>query len=631
MKARTHIIPSKAPNHAIGALRCGLVTALGLLMTYNTAIAQTAETNTSNAAKSLESVLQQATEKGFLQKKPSEESTRPIKTTPSSAELNTPQSDVAAIASVAADCKLAARADIVNAAAVISLEDLNIAKSQIGTETRREDIDKVILIYLALGLGTEAEALSERNEAFLQVAMARVVTDEASSEDGELLKGYEACNDSFKIWSLAAKLGLTPKSSLSTQSELHKITASELEILSKFPAHLREILELRLAEYAAETGDFLNAETLLKNYAPEIKYGDIPERKDDQLLYIHALILQNKDDARAVTILTHIGASQGEYRTKAIQSLANISAQTGLSLPETFESELAAIDDQYGDSQNGKSASLELIKFRADKNKFHDSINTAKLKFSDTDPLRLTSVTLIGDRVIDGLSSQAPARQLYALNGYFYDPEFFAPYPRHAQLTLQAHSSARGLGFPELAAKLTPNLERYAKDLTSDAFEGVDILSNLKLAKAELALKNDDFKQAIETLEPIKTAKAASALRQKASLASQDRALVQRVLSEQPTSETRDKIYLAFALQEGQWAEAKIFASNMQSNEAAKDMPFSLNAEKLNYLSAPLNSGTAKPLPNSTAELEAMLADIRNNTRVAKGLLNHAQTETYAP
>ena len=630
MKTRAYTTLSKAPNHAIGSLRCGLMTALGLLMTYGTtATAQSADTN--NAAKSLESVLQKAAEKGLLEKKPLETSPRPAENITSPAAVNTPQGDVPAVTSVAANCKLAARADIVDAAAVISLDDLNTAKSQIGTETRREDIDKVILIYLALGLGTEAEALSERNEASLQVAMARVVTNEATAEDRERLKGYEACNDSFKIWSLAAKLGLTTKSSLSTQSASHKITVSELEILSKFPTHLREILELRLAEYAAETGDFLTAETLLKNYAPEIKYGEIPERKDDQLLYIHALILQNKADARAVTILTHIGASQGEYRTKAIQSLADISAQTGLSLPETFESELAAIDDQYGDSQNGKSASLELIKFRADKNKFHDSIKTAKLKFSDTDPLRLTSVTLIGDRVIDGLSSQAPARQLYALNGYFYDPEFFAPYPRHAQLTLQAHSSARGLGFPELAAKLTPNLERYAKDLTSDELEGVDILSNLKLAKAELALKNDDFKQAVETLEPIKTAKEASALRQKASLASQDRDLVQRVLSEQPTSETRDKSYLEFALQEGQWAEAKIFASNMQNNETAKDMPFSLNAEKLNYLSAPLNSGAAEPLPNSTAELEAMLADIRNNTRVAKGLLNHAQTETYAP
>ena len=51
------------------------------------------------------------------------------------------------------------------------------------SETNGEDIDALILTYLALGLGTEAEALSERNDAPLQAAIARVINDEATAQD----------------------------------------------------------------------------------------------------------------------------------------------------------------------------------------------------------------------------------------------------------------------------------------------------------------------------------------------------------------------------------------------------------------------------------------------------------------
>lgn len=647
MKNSPDISASKTRSSTVGSFRCGLMTALGLLMSYQGAIAQSSKPNTDNAVKSLENILQQAAEDGFLETKASKTEPPAFKTKEkrhSPDKLTKKESYQNSALAIKVDCKVTSRANILTAAKVASLDDIVTAKSNLGTSgTDGEDIDALILTYLALGLGTEAEALSERNDAPLQAAMARVINDEATAQDAKLINQFKDCDESFKIWSRAADISQKNSLNISDQTKAYKITPAELEILSQFPIHLRELIELNFAEYAAETGDIFTSETILKHYAPEIKYGELAARKDDRFLYLQALILQSKGDSRALEILTHIAASEGLYQTKAIQALSKMSTQSGLAMPASIEDELSAINDQYGDSQNGKIASLELIKFRSERGKFNDSIQTAKLTFTETDPLRLQSVTLIGDKVVEGLLSPQLTRQLYALDGYFYDPEFFRPYPKRAQLTLQAHSSARALGFPELAAKLSPRLEDYTKILTSDDLDNVNIPTTLKLAQAELALKNADFKQAIETLEPIKTAKAASALRRKASLASQDRALVQRVLSEHPSSESRDKSYLEFILQEGQWAEAKILASNMKNSASAKSissaaneapsspgMPFALNAEKLNYLSAPVNKA-AQSLPNSVAELEAMLDNIRNNTRVAKGLLNNAPTETYAP
>ena len=641
MRIGTHITTSKTRSFARGSFGYGMVTALGLILVHQGAAAQSAPENTNNAAKSLESILQQATEDGFLQSRSSHTPSRPNKTKKSPSPLAT-ESNKTSEAQNAGDCKVASRANIMTVADVASLEAIMTAKSEIRSANKSSKaMDDLILTYLALGLGTEAQALSERSDAPLQAAMARVVTNEASAQDAKLINRYKSCNDSFKVWSLAADIAQTTSINFANEIDTHKISSGKFEALSQFPVHLREIFEFNFAEYAAETGDFIAAETILRYYSPETKYGEISERKDDQHLYLQALLLRNKDDARATEILKHIADSEGDYQTKAIQTLAKISEETGLVLPDSFEGELKAINDQFGDSQNGKTANLELIKFRIDRDKFSDSIRTAKLKFTEADPFRLQSITLIGDKILDGLLSTRSARQLYALNGYFSDPEFFTPYPRHAQLTLQVHDSARSLGFPELAAKLTPDLERYAQNLKPGELNGADIPSSLKLAQAELALKNADFKQAVQTLEPIKTAQAASALRKKASLASQDRDLVQRVLAEQPNSESRDKSYLEFILQKGEWAEAKLLTANMKNSAAAKTadasqdgklyepaMPFAFNSEKINYLSAPVSSAAAKSLPDSAAELKAMLTDIRIKTRVAKGILNHAPTDS---
>jgi len=235
MRTGTHITTSKTRSFARGSFGYGMVTALGLILVHQGAAAQSAQENTNNAAKSLESILQQAAEDGFLQSKSSETPSLPNKTKKSPSPLTT-ASNKTSEAQNAGDCKVASRANIMTVADVASLDAIMTAKSEISSANKSSKaMDDLILTYLALGLGTEAQALSERSEAPLQAAMARV--------------------------------------------------------------------------------DFIAAETILRYYSPETKYGEISERKDDQRLYLQALILRNKDDARATEILKHIAESEGDYQT----------------------------------------------------------------------------------------------------------------------------------------------------------------------------------------------------------------------------------------------------------------------------------------------------------------------------
>lgn len=181
------ILASKTRSSAVGSFRCGLMTALGLLMSYQGAIAQTSKPNTDNAAKSLEDILQQAAEDGFLETKASKTAPPAVKTQEKRhypGKLTKKESYKNSALPIKADCKVTSRANILTAAKVASLDDIVTAKSALETsETNGEDIDALILTYLALGLGTEAEALSERNDAPLQAAIARVINDEATAQD----------------------------------------------------------------------------------------------------------------------------------------------------------------------------------------------------------------------------------------------------------------------------------------------------------------------------------------------------------------------------------------------------------------------------------------------------------------
>lgn len=612
-------------------MRSGALSVLALLLPYHASLAHAAtppEANTYTAAKSLETVLQKATDEGFLVARPSKDTPKAEETARQSNPDEIMATDLPRSLpdEHSGDCSLVENTNIFDVATVTSLEDVSAAKARLSdTATTPDDMNMLIMSYLALGLGNEAEALSERREKPILGALSRLVSEDATAQDAKLIRSFKNCGASFKVWDVAASI-TAPSQSLSPRV----ISAEEFAALAKFPSQLQEQLNMTFAIYGAETGDFFNAERILKNYFPDTKYGDLPKRKDEDVLYLYALILQNKNDIRFVEILAHIAAGQGLYKTKAMQALAQDSLKTGRALPASFESDLSAIDDQYGDSSEGRAASLELIRYRADNNQFSDAINTAKQKFSDSDPKRLESVSLIGEKILEGLNIAQKNRRVYALNGYFHDPEFFNPFPELSELTLRAHESAMDMGLPELAAQLSPKLKSFI-----GGADTAEIQTRLKLASAQLDMKNARYEDAIKALEPIKTAEVAIALREKASLASRDRALVQQVFGEQPSSERRNADYLEFILQKGQWSEAKIFASTLAATTSETNtkisgmpkLPFSLDMETLNYLAAPLTGNAKAALPDSTDELDAMLAVLKSNTQVAKGLLNYAPAD----
>jgi len=479
------------------------------------AAANPADNEKSKAAKSLESILKQAAEDGFIVGKSTPQNTPETQFPAAKSVANSPPPSSSALIL----CDRAKPIDINRVANVTSLEDITEIKSKLRqSDISDDEITKFALAHIALGLGTEARSLSERIEAPLLLSLSRLVADEAEKRDITFIQSFSSCGESFAVWDFAAHIAKK-----NPQAQKRALTPELLEALAEFPVELRKQLEIKFATYAAETADFKTAEQLFREHYPEVKFGDLPHRKDDEVLYLHALILQHKNDDDFAEILNHLAVSDGLYKTKAVQALAQENVKTGRALPASFENELNAIDYKYGDAVEGKAATLELVRFRADKLQFTDAINTAKLKFSETDIEMQDSVTLIANKISDQLSAQETTPRLYALDGYFHDPEFFKSYARLKELIINVHAAALDLGLPELASQLSAELE--ALNLTE---KSADVKTQILIAQAELAVKNESFEEAIKSLEGVKSNALAEALRQRASLASGDRELVQR-------------------------------------------------------------------------------------------------------
>jgi len=350
----------------------------------------------------------------------------------------------------------------------------------------------------------------------------------------------------------------------------------------------------------------------------------------------NALILKHKDDARFTQIFSHIAARTGRYKTLALKALADDAAESGRALPAEFESDLSAINVQYGDSHEAKTAALELVKFRLGQNQYQDAINTAKNQFGETEPMRLESTSLIGNKLLAEFASELNNRRLYALNGYFYDPRFFDTHPDVFELTRKAHDTAAALNLPELAKQLHPALLRF-----SDLSQQADVNESLQLAKAQLSYKAADYAQVVTLLADIKNNEAANKLRKNAALASGDRDLAQTVLASLPATSQRDTDYLAFTLQKGLWAESKMQAKTISAKDkltkapsadtdaAQAALPYAFSLDFLNYLTAPPAADTlSAKLPKTSEELDALLLTLKSNTDVAKGFLNY---DNYSP
>ena len=587
-----------------------------------------------DAVNSLRSILKDAVEQGLLDTDNSQTpDTEPAKRISPRASTPKPQ----AKANPAIDCKTAQTAIITDFADVTKFDDVIAAKMNLGSggisASAPEDMRAVILSYLALGLGTEALELSERTGEDLLAVLSRILEGDVSAAELDAIKPYSACHVSFRVWSLAAVL-----SGPSLAASAAVITDNDYAALAAFPEKLQNHFGLAFAIHAARTGDLLSAKRFLIKHAPNTKYGGIPERKDEDLLFLYALVLQSKNDDRFAEILAHIAAGTGLFKTQALTALADDAAQSGRALPAEFESDLTAINYQYGDGLEAQTAAFELVKFRLGQNQYQDAINTAKVQFGEQEAMRLDSVSLIGDKLLVEFASKLNDRRLYALNGYFHDPAFFDSYPDAFGLTLKAHDTAAALDLPELAHQLLPRLERFNAES-----QHADIKKSVKLAEAQLAYKASDYADAVMMLKGIKGEARFDALRKDAALASGDRALAQSVLASLPPSPKRDTDYLAFTLQKGLWTESKLQAQTILAKEklASKKsaaasvrsdapsiteapLPFAFSVELLDYLTTPASAAEAAAnIPDNSAELEALLLTLKSNTNVAKGFLNY--------
>jgi len=283
----------------------------------------------SDAVKSLESVLQKASEQGFVDIEG--QARQPIagKSILHNEDLAAPiMEDIGAI-----NCQVTSALELQIYQSVSSYEAIPLTKLGLEKNESLEDVMPLVKTYMALGLGTEMASSVrkfEGHKARLIESMGRVIEGYPSPHDQNTVMQYSNCNAEMKFWSVFAKAsqGLPDN-----EDENFDLTHHNQQFLEKLPAHLQKLITLRLGIYAAEQKSENLATRILSSLAPETKYGKPPAVKDDAILYFYGLVRQMKDDPTASQIFKYLGQYDGLYRTRSLQKLAEESFQRMTLLP----------------------------------------------------------------------------------------------------------------------------------------------------------------------------------------------------------------------------------------------------------------------------------------------------------
>lgn len=431
------------------------------------------------AAKTLERILQEAGDKGLLE-------------LGSHKDVEPPEPKVVA-PPVAPDfdCLSANAINLWRYDDIESYDDVLKAKSGITDYKTQNDVIPVAQTFLALGLGTEAvatlSAFDSPEVKFLS-ALGQVVDGTSSAADVELLASYAPCGVQAKFWSRIAQSALVGGG---ISDPDWNFTRAQLDMLSELPSHLGEVLTVQVGIHAAELGNLELADQLFSMIDPASKFGDLPKSKSDARLFLYALVRQSKGDAKGAQVLDYLAKKDGVYQARALLKLVQNEDLHDSARRVDLHAGLLSVQQQYKGNSQARKASLEIVRQQAQERQFIYGIDMAKKEFLPENAEYQLAIDSLGAVIKDDLIGESAGQKLTALNGYLYDPDFFAAYVEAGLLQYRAHKSAVDLNFPEIANHMIQTAALASENAEKLEVDG--ILANLKIA-----MKEQDYDRVVE-------------------------------------------------------------------------------------------------------------------------------------
>jgi len=580
------------------------------------------EIDSDNAAtKSLEDILKKAGEQGFITYDTPQNNTKIISSPLPVIKGQTSQNNKALTPSISVNtkairCSATTVLDYSIYQSVSSYADIAAAKSLVKTGETFEDILGLAKTYISLGFGAEATDLAVRYEddsAQLMATLGRVISQDVTPSDLSRLQSYSECNDKAKFWAVAAQASylspdITPDE---TAQAFIPLTQSRSDTLQQLPPELKALISLRLAIYQAELGHIKVAERMLKQVEAETAYGKLPKNKSDERLYLFAMVRQAKGDPKASQIFKHLGQYDGLYQIRALEKLAlSNTFDEGQPYAE-FSDDLKAVSQQYNGHSQSRIAMLQVMRHYVGDGQFIDAIETTKREFKPSDIEFGKAVDLVGRHIETGLSAAEKPVQIYALNGYMYDPDFFETYDKSPALRTLAIDTAIGLNLPEVVKRLpkTPLLNDSKNT------------QQLAYAEAKAAFKSGQYDAAIKAAAPYTADNKFNELIIEASLRSGNRKTALEALDRKPAENARFEQQAEMAWQHGNWGEAKSALEAL--THKAPDQETADKLIILDYISANAQPYNNFSVPNSLEGMDMLIKQLSQDTAIVKGYLKN--------
>jgi|GEM_PF-5275724 len=555
-----------------------------------------------DAAKSLEEVLIRAGEQGLLSIEDKKDHTEKHDTT------DAPRTKVA---DPEINCKIASALDLSFHQSVNSLDDIPVVKASLEKSTALEDVLPLAKTYMALALGTELSSLVRNYDgpdARLLESIGHLIDGYASEKDRKNIEQYSACSAEAGLWSLLAQA-----SDMSGKAQLASVEIShdEYRLLEELPGNLYNQAALRLGIHAAEQKSEFLADRILKAIAPESRYGNLPQVKDDDRLYFYALVRQMKGDPVATQIFEELAQFDGIYRTRSLQRLADDSAQTGTKLYSEFSNDLEAVSQQYNGQSESRQAVFQIVRQHVDRSKLIKAIELTKSEFSPVDAEYSQAVAMLAEHLRADLTGEPDSKRLYALNTYFYDPPLFSHYEHLTALKSDAQTAAINLNLPELVAAI---------------FSGTDELNAeqkkyLTFADIKFALKQGQYSKAVELARPYRKDPQFQPLLLKAAIRSGNNSQAHKILQDRPADIDRFERQVDLAWQNGAWREARIALEAIAHIEP--DHAITKKIAIVNFVGIEARAYLDSPIPSSAIELDLLSDKLKNDITLVRGFLSN--------
>ncbi len=494
-----------------------------------------------DAAKSLQSILKKASEQGLLQadKKSPAEVNNLTAENEKKAELSFLDGDI--------NCRDTEVFDLSDYNELAGFDAVLKVKSSTLKLEKVEDVLPLAKTYLALGLGAEPASLANQfktPKAYLLGAMSRMVDGEPNKTDHKIIEKYAPCSKVSEFW---GRVATATRDGSHINYGPFQLSGNQLQILEDLPNDLEKVLTSRLGIYAAEQNAISLAEKLIIMLEPKAKIQSLPTDMSHERLYFYGLYRYAKGHDSAKQIFEYLSQYDGSYRTRALHRLVDANTKQGAELHESFSEDLLAIRQLYKGQTQGRQATVEIVRHQLKKDQYIASINLSKSEFSHQDVEHIEAVTIIGDRVHERLELDDKKAKLFALNGYMYDPEFFALHPRISYINDAAYTSALELELPNVALSITPLM-------TSN---GGEASSRKVYAQAQQAFRSADYQAAIDLSKPFNKEDRFQNLILKSAMSLGDVKQAGAVLKDMPVDKTRHGYEANLAWRNGEWQEAK--------------------------------------------------------------------------